>query len=80
MSKTNNIALYIQENGYDESDCLLLDQLEDFTSYDINIENKDNNFISYHITTKFNYSNFSNIFNYFSKEIICEITVYRKEI
>ena len=79
LSKTNNIAIYIQENGYDEFDEKLNEQLTYFISYEITQENKTDGFITYHIITKNQYEGFSSLFNYLSKEIVCELTVYRKE-
>lgn len=79
LAKTNNIAIYIQENGYDETDESLNKQLSYFLSYEIYKEESKNDFVAYHITTKQNYSSFSNIFDYLNKEIVCKLTIYRKE-
>lgn len=79
MAQTNYIAVYIQENGYDEEDIVLLNQLNNFTDYEITYSTANNNFVAYHITTKKKYIAFSEIFEYMSTDIVCEMIVYRKE-
>lgn len=79
MSKTNNIAIYIQENGYDIDDLHLLNQLEEFNDYEINAYITENGFTSYHITTIKNYQAFSSLFDYMTGDITCKLIVYRKE-
>ena len=79
MSLTNNIAIYIQKNGYEVTDTSLNEQLQYFDSYNINKEEKEEGYVAYTIKTIDTYTPFSSLFDYFENTITSEITVYRKE-
>lgn len=79
LSKTSNVAIYIQNNGYKEYDQDLLEQLEYFESYEIVKENASNGFVAYHLSTTNEYTSFTEMFSYLNQDVICELTVYRKE-
>ena len=70
LSKTNNIAIYIQKYGYESNDHNLSMLLEDFDKYEISQNDKSDGFISYTIKTYDTYTPFSELFDYFS----CQIT------
>ena len=79
LSKTNHIALYIQKNGYDIDDNLLIEQLDYFDEYLISSEDKENGFIAYHLSTTTEYEAFSSMFEFLSKDVSFQLTIYRKE-
>ena len=79
LSKTNNIAIYIQKYGYENNDHNLTVLLEEFDKHEIRYEHNADGFIAYTIKTYDTYTPFSTIFDYFSFQITSEITVYRKE-
>lgn len=81
IANTNMIALYIQKNGLDdENEISKLDYYQYFNNVSLtkNI-NSANGLTIYNIKTNKSYSSFTNIFSYNSKEIICNMTICRKE-
>ncbi|MDY2889564.1 MAG: hypothetical protein SOU19_08415 [Candidatus Caccosoma sp.] len=81
LANTNMIAIYIQKNGLNEKENITdLDYYNYFNKVEFN---KDINSIEgltiYNIKTSKSYSSFTKLFNYNSKEIICQMTICRKE-
>ena len=81
LANTNMLALYIQKNGIEnENDIEKLDYYNYFNSVSLTKDiDSATRLTIYNIKTNKSYSSFTKIFNYNSKEIICNMTICRKE-
>ena len=78
LTNTNMLALYIQKNGLEnESDIEKLDYYNYFNNVSLTKDiDSTNGLTIYNIKTNKSYSSFTKIFNYNSKEIICNMTIW----
>ena len=80
ISATNNIAVYIQEKGYDDGSIRELEIYKYLDYFDVEIVDKNTNMIKeYVITSKKQYVAFSTVFSFMTQDIVCKVTVCRKE-
>ena len=81
LNNTNMIAIYVQKNGLDDdADLKKLDYYKYFNKVEFNKDiNSLDGLTIYNIKTSKSYSSFTKLFDYNSKEIICNMTICRKE-
>ncbi len=80
LSVTNEIAIHIEENGYSYSEIAHLPCTKYLTSFQVQyIRDLSNGYIVYDITTTKKYTAFSTLYQFMSQDIICKMTVCRKE-
>ena len=80
LAMTTQIALQVEKNGYEE------EKLEEFEYYkfldEINITSSINDvdgYVKYEIVTSKKYTAFSSLYDYLNQDIVCKMSVYRKE-
>ena len=81
LSLTTQIALHIEKNGYEESEINNFEYVSYFdtlTIVEVN-EKEIDGYIKYEIIGHKKYNSFSNIYDYFNQDIVCKMSVYRKE-
>jgi len=79
MSITNELAIYLQE-GYEKEFIYNLKETNYFDEVTIISRGmSDYNYTRYTITTTKSYQGFSNLFSFFNEDIVCELSVCRKE-
>lgn len=80
MAITNNVAIYIENNGYDETKIKNLDGVSYFDKFIVKkSQNETYGYVVYDITSTKKYTAFSNVFDYMNQEIVCNLSVCRKE-
>lgn len=80
MSITNDVAIYIENYGYDEAKVRSLEGVSYFDKFIVKSDDDtDYGYVKYDITATKRYTAFSNIFNYMNQEIVCNLVVCRKE-
>lgn len=80
LAMTNDLAVYIEKNGYDEDVISEFDYINYFTALDVDVKTSISSGITtYKLTTKKDYKAMSSIYSFMSQTIVCNITVYRKE-
>ncbi len=80
LAVTNEIAIYIEENGYDYNEVSNLPCTQYLSSFNVfYTRDLKNGYIIYDITTKKKYTAFSSLYQFMSQDIICKMTVCRKE-
>jgi hypothetical protein len=81
LSLTTQVALHIEKNGYDENvvnEFSYISYFDDLTV--IKVDDEDlNGYHRYDIIGYKKYNSFSNIYDYFNQDIVCKMSVYRKE-
>lgn len=80
FSMTTQIAIHVEKHGYSQ------DELDDFiyTNYldEINITSSIDEldgYVRYDIVTSKKYNAFSTLYDYLNQDIVCKMSVYRKE-
>ena len=80
MNITNDIAIYIQENGYDYSQLQNEENVKFFDKFNVSsVIDEANSLIKYTITTTKKYTAFSELYSFMTQDIVCSLCVYRKE-
>lgn len=77
---TSEIAVFIEKNGYNEHEINEFDYMDYLDSFTIK-SSMDylNNCVEYKIIATKQYTAFSQLYDYMSQDIVCEMKVYRKE-
>ena len=80
LAITTQLALHVEKNGYQEEE---IQQFEYFNYLDeINITSSIeglDGYVRYDIQVSKQYTAFSSIYDYLNQDIVCTMTVYRKE-
>ena len=77
---TTEIAVFVEKNGYDEEKIKTFDYLDYLSSFTVTSSiDYINDCVEYSIIATKQYTAFSQIYDYMSQEIVCEMKVYRKE-
>lgn len=79
MSYLNDLALYIQNYGYDEIEIEKLASYSYFDKVEINIIENDDYYITYRIVGYKEYEYATRFLNYGFDDIVCNLNVTRKE-
>lgn len=80
INLTNQLAICIQENGYNQEELEAMGYTDYFDSYNVITRIDINNgFLLYNITTKKTYHQFSNLTIFKQKDIVCKMSVCRKD-
>lgn len=77
---TSEIAVFIEKNGYEQQEIDDFDYMNYLDSFTVTSSiDTINNCVEYSIIATKQYNAFSQLYDYMSQEIICEMKVYRKE-
>ena len=77
---TSELAVYVEKNGYDSEEISTFSYLHYLKSFTITSKvNYTNDCVEYTIVAIKEYKAFSQLYDYMSQDIVCEMTVYRKE-
>lgn len=80
LAITNDLAIFIEKNGYEEDVINELDSVNYFTTVNVDAKRSMTSGITtYKLTTTKDYKAMSSIYSFMSQTIVCNITVYRKE-
>lgn len=79
MSYLNEIAIYIQNYGYDEKEIESLSPYQYFEKVEINIIENKNYYVTYKLIAYKEYEYATKFLNYGFDDIVCNLNVTRKE-
>ena len=79
MSHLNELAIHIQNYGYDDIEFIQLSSYEYFDKVEVNVIENEDYFITYKIIGYKEYEYATKFLNYGFDDIVCNLSVTRKE-
>jgi hypothetical protein len=80
FAMTTQIALHVEKHGYSEEELENLEFLEYLDEINVTSSiNELDGYVKYDITVSKQYNAFSSMYDYLNQDIVCKMSVYRKE-